>query len=127
MLVPSVVPAMMVEAQDKLLLLVQINQRLVPERSAGSGLVRQPDRLAATYLRLAAGAAIGFILRLGASLAIARGDYQVGSLYDLAWIIPWLYFAWAAAESPVVRTSRAQPSILPDPPTPIASRPSRCC
>jgi hypothetical protein len=118
-LVPSVVPAMTVEAQDKLLLLVQINRALYLSGLLAAAWFASRSDWQATYLRLAAGAAIGFILRVGASLAIARGNYQVGSPYDLAWIIPWLCLAWAAAESPASEpVERVVHS--PDPPTPIA-------
>ena len=53
-----------------------------------------------TYLKMGVGVGIGFVLRLGANQAIARGDYQVGSFYDLAWIAPWLCYAWAAMDAP---------------------------
>src|SRR6185436_18766380 len=35
-----------------------------------------------------------------ASAAISRGAYYEGSVYDLAWIVPYLGFLWAALESP---------------------------
>ena len=118
-LVPSVVPTMMVEAQDKLLLLVQINRALYLSGLLAAAWFASRSTWQATYLRLAAGAAIGFILRVGASLAIARGDYQVGGPHDLAWIIPWLCLAWAAAESPA--SEPVEPAVdFADPPTPIA-------
>ena len=118
-LVPSVVPTMTVEAQDKLLFLVQINRALYLSGLLAAAWFASRSNWQATYLRLAAGAAVGFILRVGASLAIVRGNYQVGSPYDLAWIIPWLCLAWAAAESPASEpVERVVHS--PDPPTPIA-------
>ena len=40
------------------------------------------------------------MLRFDTNQAIARGVYQVGRFYDLAWIAPWLCYAWAAAEAP---------------------------
>ena len=49
---------------------------------------------------MAVGVAVGFVLRMGTNQAIMRGDYQVGSFYDLAWIAPWLCYAWAAAGAP---------------------------
>ena len=118
-LVPSVVPAMTVEAQDKLLLLVQINRALYLSGLLAAAWFASGTAWQATYLRLAAGSAIGFILRVGASLAIARGSYQVGGPYDLAWIIPWLCLAWAAAESPASEPVERVVD-APDPPTPIA-------
>ena len=118
-LVPSVVPTMMVEAQDKLLLLIQINRALYLSGLLAAAWFASRTNWQATYLRLATGAAIGFILRVGASLAIARGVYQIGGPYDLAWIIPWLCVAWAAAESPSSEPGERVVD-FPDPPTPIA-------
>jgi two-component system NtrC family sensor kinase len=57
-------------------------------------------RWRSTYLRLAVGIAIGLVLRASANQAISRGEYHVGSIYDLAWIVPWLFYAWAAADAP---------------------------
>src|SRR4029079_19145919 len=34
------------------------------------------------------------------SLAIIRGNYQSGTVYDLAWIVPFLCYAVAALASP---------------------------
>ncbi len=53
-----------------------------------------------TYLRMAVGVALGFFLRMIANQAISRGEYQVGTALDLAWIAPWLCYAWAAANAP---------------------------
>jgi PAS domain S-box-containing protein len=72
----------------------------------------------ATFARLAAGFGVGFALRAFTSLAIARGDYQIGSLYDLAWVAPWLCIAWAAAEAPATPVpvhGEAVPSAAPSP------------
>jgi PAS domain S-box-containing protein len=118
-LVPSVVPTMVVEAQDKLLLLVQINRALYLSGLLAAAWFASRTTWQSTYLRLAFGSAIGFILRVGTSLAIARGNYQVGGPHDLAWIIPWLCLAWAAAESPA-SGPRERVVDAPDPPTPIA-------
>jgi two-component system NtrC family sensor kinase len=46
------------------------------------------------------GVGIGFVMRFDTNLAISRGVYQVGSVHDMAWIAPWLCYAWAAAETP---------------------------
>ena len=87
-------------AQARLLYFVQSNRLLLLaawERRCGS---RAAPTGGLTYLRMAVGVGIGFVLRLDTNQAIARGDYQVGSFYDLAWIAPWLCYAWAAAEAP---------------------------
>jgi PAS domain S-box-containing protein len=53
-----------------------------------------------TYQRLAIGVTIGAILRMATSSAIADGRYHVGTFYDFAWIVPYLFYAWAASEAP---------------------------
>jgi PAS domain S-box-containing protein len=99
-LVPSLIPEAAPAAQQRLLHFVQTNRMLLfAGMTAAVWLARGTDwRL--TYLRLAVGVGAGFVLRLDTNLAISRGVYQVGSLYDLAWIAPWLCYAWAAAEAP---------------------------
>ena len=37
---------------------------------------------------------------MATSSAIADGRYHVGTLYDFAWIVPYLFYAWAASEAP---------------------------
>jgi two-component system NtrC family sensor kinase len=110
---------MVVEAQDKLLLLVQINRALYLSGLLAAAWFASRTNWQTTYLRLAVGSAIGFILRVGTSLAIARGNYQVGGPHDLAWLIPWLCLAWAAAESPASEP-RERVVDSSDSPTPIA-------
>jgi PAS domain S-box-containing protein len=53
-----------------------------------------------TFRRLAIAAAIGLIGRLVVNAAIARSAYYTGSPLDLAWSLPFLIYAWAAAKSP---------------------------
>jgi PAS domain S-box-containing protein len=99
-LVPSMIPAQRAHSQQTLLYLVQVNRLLLLVcMTAAIWFARRSD-FQATYARLAGGVAAGFLLRIGTSDAILRGDYQVGTLYDLAWIVPWLCYAWAAIEAP---------------------------
>jgi PAS domain S-box-containing protein len=53
-----------------------------------------------TFVRLAIGAGIGFFLRLATSDAISSGRYHEGSVYDLAWIVPFICYLWAALQAP---------------------------
>jgi two-component system NtrC family sensor kinase len=99
-MVPSVVSASGPAPQTTLLTLVQL-QRLV----LAAGLVWSIWRARHTawrdtFVRLAAGASIGFFLRLATSDAINRGSYREGGLYDLAWIVPFFCYLWAALEAP---------------------------
>ena len=56
---------------------------------------------AATYRRLAAGAAIGAVLPLITRSAMADGTSRIGTFNDFAWIAPFLLYAWAAKQAPV--------------------------
>ncbi|HET7221259.1 MAG TPA: PAS domain-containing protein, partial [Vicinamibacterales bacterium] len=99
-LVPSVIPVARPAAQQRLLFFVQANRLLLLVSLTSLIWFARDTPWKPTYVRLAVGVAIGFLLRLGTSQAIARGDYQAGTLYDLAWIAPWLFYAWAAASAP---------------------------
>jgi PAS domain S-box-containing protein len=54
-----------------------------------------------TYRRLAIGVTIGAVLRAFTSWAIASGEYHVGTLYDFAWIVPFMAIVWAVRCAPV--------------------------
>ena len=99
-LVPSLMPEARDAAQERLLYFVQSNRLLLLVGMAAAVWFARGTDWRSTYLRMAVGVGIGFVLRLGTNQAIARGVYQVGSFHDLAWIAPWLCYAWAAAEAP---------------------------
>ncbi len=99
-LLPSVIPAALPGAQARLLYFVQANRLMLLIAVAAAIWFARRTPWRAIYLRLAIGVAVGFVVRVVASGAIARGAYEVGTLYDLAWIAPWLCYAWAAFETP---------------------------
>jgi PAS domain S-box-containing protein len=99
-LVPSVIPAARPQAQQLMLYLVESNRLLLLLCMTSAVWFAWRSEWRSTYLRLAVGIAAGLLLRISTNQAITRGDYQVGTLYDLAWILPWLCYAWAAVESP---------------------------
>jgi PAS domain S-box-containing protein len=98
-LVPGLVPGI-TGAQSTLLKLVQVNRALllIATLWALFDAWRTPWRR--TYVLLAAGTSLGFCLRIVTSQAIMDGRYQTGTLYDLAWIAPFLCFAGAALSAP---------------------------
>jgi PAS domain S-box-containing protein len=99
-LLPSLIPEARPGAQARLLYFVQANRLfLLIGLGVGFWFARE-TAWRSTYLTLALGVAIGLLLRIGTNQAITRGEYQVGSFYDLAWITPWLFYAFAAAEAP---------------------------
>jgi two-component system NtrC family sensor kinase len=116
-ILPSLVPPARQEAQARLLYFVQSNRLVLLVALVAAFWFARATTWRATYLRLSVGVAIGFIMRLGTSNAISRGDYQPGSWYDLAWIAPWLFYAWAAADTP--RSSEDEGAI--EPPHELAS------
>jgi two-component system NtrC family sensor kinase len=99
-LVPSLLPEARPAAQARLLFFVQSNRLLLLAGMAAAVWFARGTDWRLTYLRLAVGVGVGFVLRLGTNQAITRGDYQPGSFYDFAWIAPWLCYAWAAAGAP---------------------------
>ena len=107
-LVPSLITEARPAAQARLLTFVQSNRLILLVAMGAAVWFARGTGWRSTYLRLAVGVGVGFVLRLGTNQAIARGEYQVGSLHDLAWIAPWLCYAWAAADAP------ASPRQAPD-------------
>jgi PAS domain S-box-containing protein len=95
------------DADIVLLRVVQVNRAALLFTMTGAAVVtwRTPWRPAFAWLALATGA--GFFLRLVTSQAIVQGQYRSGTLYDLAWIVPFLLYARAALASPESPTEEA--------------------
>ncbi|MEN3337974.1 MAG: hypothetical protein V7647_1650 [Acidobacteriota bacterium] len=98
-LVPSLVPGT-TNPQATLLKLVQVNRALLFFGMVAALIVGRRTEWRRPYAYLAAGTGIGFVLRIITSLAIMDGRYQTGTLYDLAWIAPFLFYAGAAVSAP---------------------------
>ncbi len=99
-MVPSVVPAAGLSPQATLLKLVQGQRFLLLAGLLVSLWLARDTPWRGTFARLAVGAGAGFFLRLVTSGAITSGLYREGSFYDLAWIVPFTCYLWAAAEAP---------------------------
>ena len=98
-LIPALTPGT-ADAQIALLKLIQIN-RLLLFASFGAATIlarRTPWFAAFRWMAIATG--VGFFLRILTSLAIIRGSYQSGTVYDLAWLVPFLCYAGAALAAP---------------------------
>ncbi len=102
-LVPSLLPPDAV-AYGTLLSLIQINRALLFAALLLAAWLGRATAWRGAYLYLVAGAGLGVVLRVATSLAIVRGEYYVGSLYDLAWIAPFVGYALAAKAAPVSPT-----------------------
>ncbi|HXW07765.1 MAG TPA: ATP-binding protein [Vicinamibacterales bacterium] len=102
-LVPSLSQEARPAALNTLLQMVQLNRLLLLLALVVLLWLARSTSWSATYRRLAVAVGVGLVLRLGTNVAIARGEYQSGTLHDLAWIVPWLGYAWAALEAPASR------------------------
>jgi PAS domain S-box-containing protein len=113
-LVPSVVPAGTTGAERTMLTLVQIQRLLLLLATGAAAYFARRTAWALAYRLLFIGATAGFFLRLLTSFAIAGGSYHIGSFFDLAWIVPYLFYAWAALEAPASSREsapRAEPPV----------------
>ena len=107
-MVPSVVPVTGQTPQAALLTLVQVQRTLLFVGLGASLWIARRTAWRETFARLAIAAAAGFFLRLSASSAISTGVYHEGSVYDLAWIVPFIGYLWAVNEAPA-STGDAEP------------------
>ncbi len=97
-LIPGLTPGASQEVP--LFKLVQLNRALLFGSTAAVMVVARRTPWYPAYLWLTIGTGVGFFLRITTSLAIVRGNYQSGTLYDLAWILPFLCYARAALAAP---------------------------
>ena len=108
-LIPPLVPGGG-NAETTLLQLVQVNRALLLVSTTGLMFLARRTVWFATYRWLAIGNGAGFLLRIFTSMAIARGAYQSGGIYDLAWIVPFLCYlnaVFAAPDSPAESETEA--------------------
>jgi PAS domain S-box-containing protein len=113
-LVPGVVPGA-TDPQRRLFELVQLNRALLFGSMISAMIVARRTAWYRTYFYLAIGTGVGFFLRIATSLAIVRGGYSSGTLYDLAWILPFLFYARAALATPdsPAESTTVEPSPMP--------------
>lgn len=98
-LIPGITPGGRDE-RVALLTLVQLNRALLLVGSLAAMIVARRTPWYHAYRWMVAATGVGFFLRILTSLAIIRGTYQSGTVYDLAWIVPFLCYAAAALASP---------------------------
>jgi PAS domain S-box-containing protein len=98
-LIPGLTPGATDQAAA-LFKLVQVNRALLFGSMAAVMIVARRTPWYRTYMWLTIGTGVGFFLRIVTSVAIVRGQYQSGTLYDLAWILPFLCYLAAALAAP---------------------------
>lgn len=99
-----------------LLLIIQVQRLLIFAAMVAAVWLSRPGAWRTTYRRLAIGYGIGFVTRAMASVAIVQGTYVPGSLYDLTWILPFVFTLWAVVESPSSEAEEAVADSQPSDP-----------
>ena len=106
-LIPGILPTGPA-AQALLLDLVQAHRLLLMLGMVAGAWAARRTVWRRTYILLAIGASIGFFLRIATSYAIVDGSYRSGSVHDLAWIVPFLMYLWAAVDAPPSRPEEVE-------------------
>jgi PAS domain S-box-containing protein len=99
-LLPSIAIDATAEAQARLLYFIQANRFALFVAMALTFWFARGTSWRLTYLKFAIGIGLGVIFRLSANEAIFSGTYRVGGFYDFAWIVPYLFYGWAALGAP---------------------------
>ena len=97
---PDLMPIGAHRAPLSLLLLSEFQQLVVVAGMVGAAFVARHTKWGRSYRRLAIGLFVNAIILSIANLAIWQGLYRSGFVYDIIWIIPYAFFAWAAAQAP---------------------------
>jgi PAS domain S-box-containing protein len=87
-------------ASVPLLLLHEFQQFLVCAAFTMAALAARGQVWAATYRRLALGLLVALTILTISNLGILQGLYRSGGVYDLIFVLPFAFFAWAAASAP---------------------------
>jgi PAS domain S-box-containing protein len=107
-LIPHIDPAAAEAGWTSLLVLAQAQRLLMLTGMVAAAVVARGLPWAATYWRLAGALFLGNVLRAVLNVALEQGTYDQGSLLDLAWIVPYIGYAWAAAEAPASDLSESK-------------------
>ena len=83
-----------------LVLLQEFQQFLVCAALTVAALAARDTTWAPTYRRLATGLLVSFAILTISDLGILQGLYKSGGVYDVMWILPFAFFAWAADSAP---------------------------
>jgi PAS domain S-box-containing protein len=97
---PNSSPLTAQTASMPLLLLHEFQQFLACAAFTIAALAARGLTWAPTYRRLAMGLLVGFAILTVSNLGLVQGLYRSGGVYDLIWILPFAFFAWAADAAP---------------------------
>ena len=97
---PDLTPVSTQRAPISLLLLSEFQQLIVIIGMVVAAFVARNLKWGATYRRLAFGLVVNGVMLSISNLAIWQGLYRSGFVYDVIWIMPYAFYAWAAAQAP---------------------------
>jgi PAS domain S-box-containing protein len=97
---PDMTPTAASHAPMSLLLLYEFQQFVVFAGLAIAAFVGRDTPWAPTYRRLTTGLFVFFAILTISNPQIAQGLYRSVFVYDVLWILPFAFFAWAAADAP---------------------------
>lgn len=83
-----------------LFVLAELQPLVVFAGMTAAAVVSHETEWAGTYRRLAIGLGLNFVALTLSNLGIAQGLYRPGFVYDFVWILPFMFFPWAAAGAP---------------------------
>ena len=88
------------ESLLSLVFLSELQQLLVVAGLAAAAVAARRGRWHRTYVRLAVGALVGFVMLTLSNHGIWQGEYRSVFVYDFTWLLPFFFFPWAAQASP---------------------------
>ena len=97
---PDLEPLSAQHAPLSLLLLSEFQQLIVVVGMGVAAIVARDTGWGSTYRRLALGLGVNGVMLTIANMGIWQGLYRSGHVYDIIWIMPYAFYAWAAAEAP---------------------------
>ena len=97
---PDLAPVTAQRAPLSLLLLSEFQQFVVIIGMAVAAFIARDLKWGATYRRIAFGLLVNGVMLSLSNLAIWQGLYRSGFVYDVIWIMPYAFYAWAAAAAP---------------------------
>jgi PAS domain S-box-containing protein len=92
-----------------LVLLQEFQQFLVCAALMVATVAARGSEWAPTYRRLAMGLIVSFMILTISNLGILQGLYRSGGVYDVIWILPFAFFAWAASSAPRSHVGEGRP------------------
>ena len=97
---PDLAPLSAQQPSVALVLLQEFQQFLVCAALTLAALAARGSTWGPTYRRLATGLMVTFAILIISNWGILQGLYSSGGVYDVMWILPFAFFAWAASSAP---------------------------